>query len=301
MNLKTLSDQALMHHTEKLIRQERETLLEILRSLREIESRRLYASEPYKCSSLFQFAVEHFKYPEDQAARRISAMRILKELPEIEPQIEQGALNLTNLCLAQTFFNKERPSREAKLEILQKLEGKSTRASVKIIQNHSQDPVALEPDRIRDLGDGRFRFEFTGDEDLKSLLEQARGLLAHAEGHLSLCELLKILARNWVSRKSPAHRQSRKSPAAPRVTLRRSPPSAVETRVWRKAGSRCENCGSMHKLEIDHRTPYALGGGTESENLRLLCRSCNERAAIEKLGRKAMAPYLKEPVTSYRH
>ena len=301
MNLKSLSDAALINHTVKLVRQERETLLEILRSFREIESRRLFASEPYKCTSHFQFVVEHLQYPEDQAERRISAMRMLRELPEIEPQIESGALNLTNLCLAQTFFNKEKHAREAKLEILRELENKSTRASAKVIQSHSVIPVRLAPDRIRDLGDGRFQFEFIGDQELKALLEQARGLIAHAHGNLSLCELLKILARTAVERKSPANRKTRNSPAAPRVTLRRRPSSAVETRVWREARSQCENCGSVHKLEVDHRVPFALGGKSDLKNLRLLCRSCNERAAIEKLGRKRMESFLREPVVGYRH
>jgi 5-methylcytosine-specific restriction endonuclease McrA len=64
--------------------------------------------------------------------------------------------------------------------------------------------------------------------------------------------------------------------------------------VWRRAGSRCENCGSSFALEIDHKIPRAKGGSSKTENLRLACRSCNQRAAIEALGQLAMDPYINQ-------
>ncbi len=42
----------------------------------------------------------------------------------------------------------------------------------------------------------------------------------------------------------------------------------------------CQQCGSIHRLEFDHRKPKALGGENTSENLRVLCRSCNQRKRI---------------------
>jgi 5-methylcytosine-specific restriction endonuclease McrA len=62
--------------------------------------------------------------------------------------------------------------------------------------------------------------------------------------------------------------------------------------VWRRAESRCENCGSSFALEIDHKIPRAKGGSSKTENLRLACRSCNQRAAIEAFGQLAMDPYI---------
>jgi len=42
----------------------------------------------------------------------------------------------------------------------------------------------------------------------------------------------------------------------------------------------CQQCGSIHRLEFDHRRPKGLGGDNSSVNLRLLCRSCNQRKRI---------------------
>jgi hypothetical protein len=63
-------------------------------------------------------------------------------------------------------------------------------------------------------------------------------------------------------------------------------PSAAQTRrnIFARARSACENCGSTFALEIDHIHPKALGGSSDAENLRVLCKSCNQRAAIQVFG-----------------
>jgi 5-methylcytosine-specific restriction endonuclease McrA len=73
-------------------------------------------------------------------------------------------------------------------------------------------------------------------------------------------------------------------------------PSAAQTRreVFARAGSACENCGSTFALEIDHIYPKALGGSSEAENLRVLCRACNQRAAIQVFGMTKMGSYLED-------
>jgi hypothetical protein len=65
---------------------------------------------------------------------------------------------------------------------------------------------------------------------------------------------------------------------------RESLTTRLKREVWRRSNSRCNNCGSTFALQIDHVKPIALGGTTTLENLRLLCRSCNQRAAIQAFG-----------------
>jgi len=55
----------------------------------------------------------------------------------------------------------------------------------------------------------------------------------------------------------------------------------------------CLNCGSRSTPQLDHIEDFALGGSNEAENLRLLCRACNQRHAIESYGFKKMSQYLK--------
>ena len=106
MNLGTINDSTLIETTEKLVREERELLTKVLHHLREIERRRLFSSLGFK--SLFDFAVRQLGYSEDQAYRRISAMRLLKEIPELEAKIESGEISLTHISLAHSLFKQEK-------------------------------------------------------------------------------------------------------------------------------------------------------------------------------------------------
>ena len=84
--------------------------------------------------------------------------------------------------------------------------------------------------------------------------------------------------------RSAAHRNAQPTRAATSAPKRSAPsgraiPAAVRRQVWqRDAGRRSyvdprsgRRCASRHLLQTDHRFPFALGGGTEPDNLRLLC------------------------------
>ena len=61
----------------------------------------------------------------------------------------------------------------------------------------------------------------------------------------------------------------------------RAIPAAVKREVWQRDRGRCRyvdphterRCTSRHLLQIDHVLPYALGGGSDPGNLRLLCHA----------------------------
>lgn len=278
MKLSHLSDHSLLTATLRLAREERALLTMVLWHLREIEARRLFSSLGY--SSLFAYAQGELGYSEDQAQRRIAAMRLLRELPGIEKKISSGALTLTNLGKATAVFRREKLAPERRVEVLAKLEGVSSRQAEKILAEIS--PVPERPDRAKRLNEGKVELRLTADEALLEKIEQLKGLLAHKHPSLSLGELFEKLCdlglEAWDKGREPAAARGADSQAAIRRELHRK--------------GRCEGCGSRHALEIDHRRPRALGGGNERANLRLLCRSCNQRAAITALGRARMAPFL---------
>lgn len=80
------------------------------------------------------------------------------------------------------------------------------------------------------------------------------------------------------------------SPAA-RPTI----PAEVRRQVWARDGGRCTfiardgtPCGSQWKLELDHIQPWALGGTSTVDELRLRCRTHNLLHAEEVFGREHM-------------
>ncbi|MES2768242.1 MAG: HNH endonuclease signature motif containing protein [Bdellovibrionota bacterium] len=85
------------------------------------------------------------------------------------------------------------------------------------------------------------------------------------------------------------NRQPRKG-VSPRYIL-----SAIKQAVYKRDKGQCthKNCNSNKFLEYDHIIPLAMGGETAIQNLRLLCRTHNQRAAIEKFGFQKMQQYFK--------
>src|SRR4051812_27192776 len=100
MNLKNLSDDTLLSQTRSFVEREREMTLQVLHHLKEAERRRLYASLAY--SSLFDYVTRELGYCPGSACRRIDAMRLLKEMPELEEKIQEGKLTLSTVARAQS-------------------------------------------------------------------------------------------------------------------------------------------------------------------------------------------------------
>ena len=286
MNLKNLSDDHLLLQTENLVQAERKLLVDLLHHLREIERRRLFSKLGF--SSLFQYAVTKLGYPEDQAHRRIVAMRLLKELPELEEKVADGALSLTGLGMAKTLFRKEKKagremSREAKLDLLAHIENKPVREVARVMTSIS--PESMANDRLRPIRTGHIEITFTCSETLEAKISQLKGLLAHKYPDLTLGELFEKLADLGLKEWS--------KPLAPPRDLKRQESQAGVRRAVFTRDKVCVNCGSIHALELDHITPRAKGGDSSYENLRVLCRNCNQRAAIEQFGISKMESYLR--------
>jgi hypothetical protein len=52
-------------------------------------------------------------------------------------------------------------------------------------------------------------------------------------------------------------------------------PDDVKLLVWTRDGGACVKCGVARDLHFDHVIPVSRGGGTDAENIQLLCRACN--------------------------
>jgi hypothetical protein len=119
--MRNINDKTLLNQTKLLVSKERRLLKEILEHLQEIYDRRLFADLGY--SSLFKYLVKELKYSEGAAARRISALRLVKKVPEAKKLIENGELNLTVAAKAQSF-TREKSKTETK-EVIKLVSGKT--------------------------------------------------------------------------------------------------------------------------------------------------------------------------------
>jgi len=302
MNLKTLSDEMLMQKTDGLVKEERERLTNLLRHFREIERRRLYSD--YKYGSLHKMLVGHYGYSDDEAYLRTSAMRLLKDVPEVEEKITNGELTLSHLGLAQTFFRKEAKiqqaeiSKDMKLEILSQISDQSLREAERFVLSQSSAPEEHKPDKVRIISEEKMEYRFTADNSLETKISEVKGLLAHKYPSLSMAELLEVMCELTIEtlkkekagvRLKPRDMKNTKEAISSEETKSYT---QIQREVWQESQFKCSNCGSMYAMEKDHRQARAMGGSNEKKNLRILCRSCNQRAAIKTFGQAQMDQYL---------
>ena len=112
--------------------------------------------------------------------------------------------------------------------------------------------------------------------------------------------ILRFLPTREVSDVKPAKAAVPLEPAAevPKSlpapeTKTRAIPASLRHQIWKRDQGRCAQCKGQNALQIDHIQPYSLSGPSTLENLQLVCRSCNQRRAILKLGEQTMGRYLR--------
>jgi hypothetical protein len=82
-----------------LAAKERELLYDILLTIKEINSRKLYLELGF--SSLFSYLTTGVGYGESSAFRRIEAARLLKDAPELGARIQSGEITLNQISMVQ--------------------------------------------------------------------------------------------------------------------------------------------------------------------------------------------------------
>lgn len=322
--LSRFTNQELNHKIQFFVREERRTTVEVLRLLREIERRRVYAELGY--SSLFAYCTGELGYSEGAASRRIEAMRAMREVVEIEKKIESGELSLSAVSQARVAIRaheretKVKVSGEQKKSVMLQLTGLSKRAAEKVLVRELPIAVSSRPIPERHLAAGGTRVTLDLTEDEMTVIEDLRRLQSKTQ---NTKDLLMNLARKELAKKkrelgeSPLIRKpSHKVEAIDRPEEVVTPPAedkawpekklnsqrfstSVKRLAWRKAQSQCEyvspaghRCEARHHLEFDHRKPVALGGASHAGNVRVLCREHNIFQAVRKLGAPVMARYL---------
>jgi len=285
LDLSKLTDKQLIVNSKSLVKQESALLVTILHHIKEIDRRRLYAD--FKQPGLLELVMHELGYPRDQALRRIQAMRLLREIPQVELMMESGDLNLTHVGIVQSLFSHQKKEGRAydqgeKISVLKKVAGQSTREAQKIVFALADTPLKFK-ERIKIVGEDAYEVTFTTKEVTVQNLEKLKGMLAHSHPGITLDQLIHKLTELGFEAFKPVN-----SVVSPRPNSK----AELKRQIWQRDNGQCTNCGSVYAVEEDHLWPKAKGGQYSLENLRLLCRSCNQRAAVKHYGVKKMAPHL---------
>jgi hypothetical protein len=293
-NLTTLSDDELHESAITAAQRDREAELDTIAHLREIERRRLHLVRGF--SSIFSYAVDALGFSESAAATRVQAMRLAATLPSADAMLRSGELSVTTAATVQRFFRREEKENrnaiapEKRATILREVAGKSRREIDRTLLAHATNPETHTlRESTRAVSATRTELTLYADETLMKLLERYREL----KGAQKLEEILQTL----LAKLDPGNRPAQAT--LPAKEDSRHVPVGMTRELHRRAGSQCEfidpktrrRCSSHYRLQLDHVQPFALGGPTALENLRLLCRPHNSLEAHRTYGEAKMRQF----------
>jgi len=276
------------------------------------------------------FCIERMGYSQDAAANRVGVARVVQQYPVALAMLRRGELTMTNIRTVAPVLTKanhrERLAAivgKTKLEVQELVAAWAPKPDVQTrlvditppsppdlllrIQaataSHAEE-VPVAPQRPaplpKPLSPGRFKVEFTADEEERELLMRARDLLRHSipDGDIKkifmkgLRELVERAearklgklkkAKAVANEELPLEGEATTSEVTAEevVTTARSATRAMRREISERDGVQCAYCakdGTRCKatawLEADHMDGYAKTQETKASRMRWLCRA----------------------------
>ena len=325
MQNKTLSSASEIHALTLLAaKNEKNATLVLLEQLMIVEEKRVYAIMGY--STLWEYVHKELNYSEPQTSERVSAMRLMKRVPEVKKELEAGKLTLTTTAKLATHVKREQCSESEVLQLLESVSGKTTREAERVLVQESSEPA--KPDQLRAVTKDLTRITIEVDSNFLELMKRAKELGGHAGS--SPQELFKMGLNEFVKKreikkptaaqvevssetKSPTHstfvendfklharevkedRVQSKSRSSSRYIAK-----PVKVYVRQRSKDRCEfnspesgtRCESRINLQFEHVLPFSVGGESTIENIKHYCSTHNRLSAIQFFGEKKMRQFL---------
>ena len=261
MNLRSLTNEELKTKMTKLVQTERKITHLILECINEIEMRKIHLKEGY--SSLFDYLTKALGYTGGSAQRRIDGARLMRQIPTIAEDIEQGKINLMQISmLVKTTRELEKTQNkkvgpELKLEAISKIKSLNTQDTELVLAQTFQIPVptpAIQVKRHQDESQ-TVSLHFTKAEI--EIIEQVKKQLSHKIKSHSLKDAILYLADREIKKTQNKMIQG-------------------HSKCVYVDSASGKTCGSDTFLEKDHIHPRWDGGSDDEKNIQILCSAHNK-------------------------
>jgi hypothetical protein len=322
----------LLHRLRALVKRGHELEAELIEHLAEVDLRRLYLP---RRSSLWDFCINDLGFSDDAACNRIGVARESRRFPAMLDALRSGRIHLSGLkmlCGHLTAENCEELLAEATgktkrriAEILVRRQPKPVVPdAIRKLPSRSPSPgPSAEPEglfgsraeatptptdapirrppppSVVPLAPELYKFEFSGDRELRDQFKVAQDLLRH---QIPTGDMAKIVSRalalliaevkkeRWSVGRKPRAEALPEGPATSRDI-----PDAIKRAVYERDGGRCtyvdsegRRCDEQGWLELDHEDGFARVQEHRVDRIRLRCRGHNVFAADQLYGREWM-------------
>jgi hypothetical protein len=310
-----LSDDELLATVKHLATTESRATAALVRSLMELDVRRLYLGEGY--SSLFTYCTQALHLAEGAAYNRIEAARAARRFPAILTALEAGSVTLTTVRLLAPHLTaanhqdllasaRHKGKREVEQLVASIRPLPSVPSTIRKLPEPREgvldsSPVAFmptavateppvvaavrtsAPPTITPLAPERYKLQLTISRETHDRLRRvqalARAVIPSGDPAEIFDRALALLLQELERRRCAAVRSPRTAREA--VGRSRHIPASVKREVWRRDEGRCAytgregRCTERSFLEYHHVQPYAIGGVATTRNIELRCRAHN--------------------------
>jgi hypothetical protein len=208
-------------------------------------------------------------YEEQQAGRLLALGRVLLAEPALLKRVREGKVTRENAVTLGRALRELKPKGEDKKEWLDRAEKHSTKELRDLVEKAIEDARQGEPTLP-------MRVRVT--KAAKEGFHRARLLMSNGERPMiTEGQTFGRLVDYWRDRNDPLRmKKPKRRRGATRGTKDRYVPRQVVWAVERRSKRNCEICGvrrAKHKIHL--KTPHALGGGREVEDLGHGCPDCH--------------------------
>ena len=216
--LKKLSSLELITATKLAASDERKATYALIEHLREIDDRLLYLELGF--GSLFEFAVKELGLSEGSAHRRISAMRLARDIPEVKEKLESGKITLSNAAQVQVALNSVKKEKKLtaseKTDLIESCENKTQRECEETlfqsIPELFREPKVTE--RVKAVSSELVELKIVISKELNLEIETLMKLTSHKNPKQSIAVLFEALVREELKREERKRGEKTKTHSA---------------------------------------------------------------------------------------
>jgi len=172
------TDTEILNRLHACVQNERKITLQVIELLKEVDRRKLYLTLGF--GSLIEFCIQELKYSESAAWRRISAMRAVRDLPELEEKIEAV-------------------SKSEKRDLFHSLEGLSSRETEKVLL--SRDPEMIGTEKLRQISSEFQELKIILTPEMQKDLEKLKSLVSHILPDATLTDVLQVALKDSLKKR----------------------------------------------------------------------------------------------------
>ena len=271
---------------------ENRTLADIVRKVSYVDEKNIYKSEGY--SSIYAYLTQCLGYSNGSAIRRMKVARYLAKHPETYEMLRDGRITVCAV-LEIADIKEEVPDLLSKIEGKSKLEAQKIAAEflpavtpkrevikpLMVTKSVVSDSLFCSAPTIQVPQELSYLISIQASEKCIKLLNQVKVLV----GPKSTSEIFEKVLEDFIKRSELKRKGTFGNKKKRHVT------KTLRHAVSQRDNHQCtfmskngDRCTETHSLQVDHIKPFAIGGETEIDNLRLLCPTHNRFYAEQQFG-----------------